>query len=107
MLHMMGICAIAVAVGAIVGAIVQNRVLLLLYSVVMVMVMSAFSVPAGSAFMLKTEMKDWEPANFPAEDQEIKLAKTINEVYCYAETATTPRRRRPTRPSSLTPRPRL
>ncbi|KAE9010928.1 hypothetical protein PR003_g23581 [Phytophthora rubi] len=30
-------------------------------------------------------MKDWEPATFPAEGQETKLAKTSNEVYCYAE----------------------
>ncbi|KAE8884097.1 hypothetical protein PF005_g4974 [Phytophthora fragariae] len=85
MLRMLGIGAIALAVVGIVGAIVQNRVLLLLYSVVMVIAMSAFGVLAGTAFTFKTKMKDWESATFPAEDQETKLAKTFNEVYCYAE----------------------
>ncbi|GMF51585.1 unnamed protein product [Phytophthora fragariaefolia] len=85
MLRFLGIGAITLAVIGIVGAIVQNRVLLLLYSVVMIIAMSAFGVLAGTAFTFKTKMKDWEAATFPAEDQETKLAETFNQVYCYAE----------------------
>ncbi|GMF31099.1 unnamed protein product [Phytophthora lilii] len=85
MLQLLGIGAIALAIVGIVGAIVQNRLLLLLYSVVMVVGMSAFGVLAGTAFTFKTKMTNWEDATFPAEDQETKLAETFNEVYCYAE----------------------
>ncbi|KAG3115474.1 hypothetical protein PI124_g5453 [Phytophthora idaei] len=85
MVQLLGIAAITLALVGIVGAIIQNRLLLLLYSVVMVIAMSAFGVLAGTAFTFKTKMKDWEEAAFPAEDQETKLAETFNEVYCYAE----------------------
>ncbi|RLN89772.1 hypothetical protein BBJ28_00005740 [Nothophytophthora sp. Chile5] len=85
MVQLLGIAAIVLAVFGIVGAIVQNRLLLLLYSVVMIAAMSAFGVLAGTAFTFKTKMKDWEDASFPADDDETKLAETFNEVYCYAE----------------------
>ncbi|KUF77614.1 hypothetical protein AM587_10002241 [Phytophthora nicotianae] len=85
MVQLLGIAAITLALIGIVGAIIQNRLLLLLYSVVMVIAMSAFGVLAGTAFTFKTKMDDWEEATSPAEDQETKLAETFNEVYCYAE----------------------
>ncbi|KAK1947750.1 hypothetical protein P3T76_000040 [Phytophthora citrophthora] len=83
--QILGIAAITLALIGIVGAIIQNRLLLLLYSVIMVIAMSAFGVLAGTAFTFKTKMTDWEESTFPAEDQESKLAETFNEVYCYAE----------------------
>ncbi|ETN10951.1 hypothetical protein PPTG_22614 [Phytophthora nicotianae INRA-310] len=85
MVQLLGIAAITLALIGIVGAIIQNRLLLLLYSVVMVIAMSAFGVLAGTAFTFKTKMDDWEEATSPAEDQETKLVETFNEVYCYAE----------------------
>ncbi|KAL4124739.1 hypothetical protein PRIC2_008333 [Phytophthora ramorum] len=85
MLQLLGVGAIALAIVGIVGAIVQNRLLLLLYSVIMVAAMSAFGVLAGTAFTFKTKMTDWEDTTFPAEASETKLAETFNEVYCYAE----------------------
>ncbi|POM63134.1 Hypothetical protein PHPALM_16414, partial [Phytophthora palmivora] len=85
MLQLLGVAAITLAIVGIVGAIIQNRLLLLLYSVVMIIAMSAFGVLAGTAFTFKTKMTDWEEATFPADEQETKVAKTFNEVYCYAE----------------------
>ncbi|KAG7397350.1 snoRNA-binding rRNA-processing protein [Phytophthora boehmeriae] len=85
MVMLLGVVAITMAIVGIVGAIIQNRLLLLLYSVIMVAAMSAFGVLAGTAFTFKTKMTDWENAAFPAEDQETKLAETFNSVYCYAE----------------------
>lgn len=84
-LGFLGIVAITLALVGIVGAVIQNRLLLLLYSLVMVVAMSAFGVLAGTAFTFKNKMTDWEDAAFPANDQESKLAETFNEVYCYAE----------------------
>lgn len=85
MVQLLGIAAIVLAIIGVVGAVVQNRLLLLLYSVIMVAAMSAFGVLAGTALTFKTKMKDWEDTAFPADDQETSLAETFNEVYCYAE----------------------
>ncbi|KAL7683528.1 hypothetical protein Plhal304r1_c041g0119901 [Plasmopara halstedii] len=83
--EILGIAAITLAMVGIVGAIIQNRLLLLLYSLIMVAAMSAFGVLAGTAFTFKTKLTEWEDTAFPANDQESKLAGTFNEVYCYAE----------------------
>ncbi|CAI5734174.1 unnamed protein product [Peronospora destructor] len=85
MLQLLGFAVIALALVGIVGAIVQNRLLLLLYSIVMVIAMLAFGVLAGTAYTFNTKMAEWEDAPFPADDQETKVATTFNEVYCYAE----------------------
>ncbi|TDH73074.1 uncharacterized protein CCR75_005257 [Bremia lactucae] len=84
-IQLLGIGAMALGLLGIVGAIVQNRLVLLLYSVVMVVATSAFGVLVGTAFAFKNKAKVWEEAAFPANDQENELAKTFNEVYCYAE----------------------
>ncbi|KAG2524317.1 hypothetical protein JM16_005040 [Phytophthora kernoviae] len=85
MVLLLGGIAITMAIVGIIGAIIQNRLLLLLYSVIMVVAMSAFGVLAGTAFTFKTKMTDWKDTAFPAEGQETKLAETFNAVYCYAE----------------------
>ncbi|CAH0487457.1 unnamed protein product [Peronospora farinosa] len=85
MLQVLGFAVIALALVGIVGAIIQNRLLLWLYSIVMVIAMSAFGVLAGTAYTFHTKMAEWENAPFPANDKETKVATTFNEVYCYAE----------------------
>ncbi|CAH0473314.1 unnamed protein product [Peronospora belbahrii] len=85
MLQLLGITIIALALVGIVGAIVQNRLLLVLYSIVMVVTMLAFGVLAGTALSFRTKMTDWETTSFPAENEEAKLAVKFNEIYCYAQ----------------------
>ncbi|KAI9907016.1 hypothetical protein PsorP6_003774 [Peronosclerospora sorghi] len=85
MLQLLGFATMGLALAGIVGAIVQNRLMLLMYSLVMVIAMSAFGVLTGTAFTFKNKMTGWENSPFPANDQETMVAKGFNEAYCYAE----------------------
>jgi hypothetical protein len=77
--------AIVLAVLGCVGAALQNRVLLLAYSIVMILAMSAFGVVGGTAYTYQSKMADWEATTYPGEDQEEKLGEAFNEVYCFSE----------------------
>lgn len=81
----LGVGAIVLAVLGCVGALLQNRVLLLAYAVIMIVAMSAFGVVGGTAFSYKAKLAEWEDETYPAADSEEKLGAAFNEVYCFAE----------------------
>ncbi|CAI5709091.1 unnamed protein product [Hyaloperonospora brassicae] len=85
MLQLLGIAAIVLALVGIIGAVVQNRLMLLLYALVVVVAMAVFGVLAGLAFAFKAKMTGYEAAAYPVDDREAVVATTFNQVYCYAE----------------------
>uniref|UniRef100_A0AAV1ULZ2 Tetraspanin n=1 Tax=Peronospora matthiolae TaxID=2874970 RepID=A0AAV1ULZ2_9STRA len=85
MLQLLGIAAIALAIVGIIGAIVQNRLLLLLYAIVVMIAMVVFGVLAAIAFTFRAKMKTYDEAAYPVDDREVVVANTFNQVYCYAE----------------------
>lgn len=81
----LGIGAIILAVLGCVGAVLQNRLLLLAYSIVMLIAVSTSGVLGGTAYSYKAKLEDWEATDYPGADQEEKLGEAFNEVYCYSE----------------------
>ncbi|DAZ93554.1 TPA: hypothetical protein N0F65_006542, partial [Lagenidium giganteum] len=85
--RILGYCVIALAIIGAVGALVRHRVLLLIYSIVMVAIMTVFLVVGIAAYGFKSKAQEWEGKTFPAADEEKTFAGTFNEAYCYAQGA--------------------
>lgn len=83
----LGVAAIALALIGIAGALMRNRMLLLIYSFMMVAAMIIFGVIGGTAFSFRSKMVAWLEGVYPYDDSEKTFAPKFNEVYCYAQGA--------------------
>ncbi|TMW68394.1 hypothetical protein Poli38472_005862 [Pythium oligandrum] len=82
-----GFATCAVAIMGVAGAILGSRILLLVYSIVVVLALVIFGIIGGTGFSFRSKMTGWEAKEFPAEDMEKDFAPTFNEIYCYAQGA--------------------
>ncbi|KAG6574336.1 MORN repeat-containing protein 5 [Phytophthora cinnamomi] len=67
------------------GALLQQKLLLTVYGVVLVLTAALFVVVAIGAHMANSKAEDWGSQDYPATANEASLGVNFNELYCYAQ----------------------
>ncbi|RLN95549.1 hypothetical protein BBJ28_00017950, partial [Nothophytophthora sp. Chile5] len=81
----LGAVVIALAALGCFGALLQQKLLLLIYAVVLVLTALLFVVVAVGAHIAHAKAESWGGDSYPASDSEASLGVNFNELYCYAQ----------------------
>ncbi|CEG44746.1 hypothetical protein F443_17554 [Plasmopara halstedii] len=81
----LGAVVIALAALGCFGALLQQKLLLTIYAIVLLLTAILFVVVAVGAYMANSKADDWGSKNFPATDNEASIGTNFNELYCYAQ----------------------
>ncbi|ETV90225.1 hypothetical protein H310_14948 [Aphanomyces invadans] len=81
----LGATVIVIALFGLFGAVCQNRCVLTLYSIFVVLGLVVFVAVAVLGFMSASKAHSWTSKRYPAERAEQRVAERFNQAYCYAE----------------------
>jgi hypothetical protein len=81
----LGAVVIALSALGCFGALLQQKLLLTVYAVVLVLTVALFVVMAVGAHIANSKADDWGSQDYPATDDEASLGVNFNELYCYAQ----------------------
>ncbi|KAG7390550.1 hypothetical protein PHYPSEUDO_007490 [Phytophthora pseudosyringae] len=81
----LGAVVIALSALGCFGAMLQQKLLLTIYAVVLVLTAVLFVVVAVGAHMANSEANDWSSQDYPATTEEASLGANFNQLYCYAQ----------------------
>ena len=76
------VCGIALM--GTVGSLFKNRVILWIFTIVLIVLIAACVVGSAGAFKIARQMDSWNDSSFPSSSRETDLAKQYNQAYCYA-----------------------
>ncbi|TMW66396.1 hypothetical protein Poli38472_004161 [Pythium oligandrum] len=80
-----GAVVISLAAIGCLGAWLRNRMLLLVYSIVLVITAGLFIVVAIGGHSAKSTAQEWKDASYPANDKEPSVGQNFNKLYCYSQ----------------------
>ncbi|KAH7492011.1 hypothetical protein KRP22_002502 [Phytophthora ramorum] len=81
----LGAVVIALSALGCFGALLQQKLLLTIYAIVLVLTAILFVVVAVGAHMANSKADDWSSLDYPATEDEASLGANFNELYCYAQ----------------------
>lgn len=84
-LLVLGAVVISLATMGCVGAWLRQRLVLMLYTVVLLLTMVMFAVVIYGASAANSKTSEWGANAFPAQTEENKIAENFNKIFCYAQ----------------------
>ncbi|KAG3112260.1 hypothetical protein PI124_g8569 [Phytophthora idaei] len=81
----LGAVVIALSALGCFGALMQQKLLLTIYGIVLLLTAILFVVVAVGAHMANSKADDWNSKDYPATDNEASLGTNFNKLYCYAQ----------------------
>ncbi|GMF11306.1 unnamed protein product [Phytophthora lilii] len=81
----LGAVVIALSALGCFGALLQQKLLLTIYGIVLVLTAILFVVVAVGAHMANSKADDWSSVDYPATEDEASLGTNFNKLYCYAQ----------------------
>lgn len=81
----LGAVVIALSALGCFGALLQQKLLLTVYGIVLLLTAILFVVVAVGAHIANSKADDWGSVDYPASDSEASLGANFNELYCYAQ----------------------
>ncbi|KAK1930610.1 hypothetical protein P3T76_013931 [Phytophthora citrophthora] len=67
------------------GALLQQKLLLTIYGIVLILTAILFAVVVVGAHMANSKADDWGSQDYPATSEEASLGANFNQLYCYAQ----------------------